>query len=222
MSEQTTQGNQNRKTENEIRIALTDGENVHENVRNITLMALSAGQLDGKKMREVVQAVVQGASVAAKEKDGKVKYSLREAMAGVDEALAKTAEASKLSIEEAAGRIKEFGSHDCKRALDELLVLEDMVLDVVTGLAKTSDGAARDVLGDLARHGRTRGTAAGKAAQKVFETLTRQLEQDVRRGVTSGADTALKVGEQLSQATAGFFEGTVEALNKTGSKRKEQ
>jgi hypothetical protein len=31
--------------------------------------------------------------------------------------------------------------HDFKRALDDLLALEDMFLDTVTGIAKTSDGA---------------------------------------------------------------------------------
>jgi len=222
MSEQTTQKNQNRKAEDEARAAVVDGENIHETVRDITLEALSAGHLDVQKMREVVQAVLQGASLGAKEKGAQSEQALREAMAGVDEALAKSAEASRLAIEEAAGHIKEFGSQDLKRGLDDLRALEDMFLDTVQNIARASDGAVRDVLGDLAQHARNTGTAVGAAAKTAVETLTRQLEKNVRENVSAGADTARKVGGLLSLAAAGFLEGIAETLKKIGSNKKEQ
>lgn len=221
MSEQTTQENKNRKTEAETRTAVKNGENVQETVRNITLKAMSTGHLDLQKMREVVQAVLQGASIGAKEKGKKTEQSLQEAMAGVDEALAKSAEASKLAIEEAASHIREFGAHDFKRAMDDLNVLEDMLLDTVKNIAKTSDGVARDVFGDLAQHGRNTGTTTGKTVKKVVETLTRQLEQNMKESVNTGADKALKLGEHLAQATAGFLQGIAETLMKTGNNKKE-
>jgi len=222
MNDQTTQKNQNRKAEDEARTAVAEGENIHEAVRDITLEALSAGHLDVQKMREVVQAVLQGASLGAKEKGAQAEQALREAMAGMDDALAKSAEASKLAIEEAAGHIKEFGSQDLKRGLDDLRSMEDMFLDTVQNIARASDGAVREGLGNLAQHARNTGTEVGAAAKAAVEKLTGQLEKNVRESVSTGADTALKVGAQMSQAAAGFLEGIAETLKKTGSNKKEQ
>ena len=222
MNDQTTQKNQNRKAEDGARTAVAEGENIHEAVRDITLEALSAGHLDVQKMREVVQAVLQGASLGAKEKGAQAEQALREAMAGMDDALAKSAEASKLAIEEAVGHVKELGSQDLKRGLDDLRSLEDMFLDTVQNIARASDGAVREGLGNLAQHARNTGTEVGAAAKTAVEKLTGQLEKNVRESVSTGADTALKVGAQMSQAAAGFLEGIAETLKKTGSNKKEQ
>ncbi len=45
-----------------------------------------------------------------------------------------------LAIEEAAGRIKEFGSEDLKQELDGLRALEGMFLETVKNIARASDG----------------------------------------------------------------------------------
>lgn len=223
MNDQTKQEDLNRKAETATRAAVEEGEHILETVRDITLKALlSDGHFEAQKMREVVQAVLQGASAGTKEKGTQARQSLREAMAGVDEALEKSAEASKLAIEEAAGRIKDFGSQDLKQALDDLLILEDMFLDTVKSVAKASDDTARASLNDLAQHARNSGTMVGRAATKAAETLSRQLEKSVRDRVTTGTDTALKVGAQLSQAAAGFLEGIAETLQKAGSNKKKQ
>lgn len=221
MSELTTQENQNRKAEDQARAAVEEGNNIHETVRDITLEALSAGQLEMQKMRKVVQAVLRGSSLGAQEKGSKTEQALQEAMAGVDEALAKSAEASKLAIEEAAGHIKEFGSQDLKRGLDDLGALEDMFLDTVKNIAQTSDSTVKDVLGDLAQHASNTGTSVGAAAKAAAETLTGQLEKNVREGVTSSVDKARQIGTMISLAAAGFLEGIVETLKKTGNNKKE-
>jgi hypothetical protein len=222
MSEQTKPESQNRKAEAEARAAVEDGKNIHEAVRSITLEALSAGHLSMQKMREVVQAVLQGSSIGAKEKGARAEQALREAMAGVDDALAKSAEASRLAIEEAAGHIKEFGSQDLKRGLDDLGALEDMFLDTVKNIARASDGAVKDLLGDLAQHARNTGTSVGAAAKAAAETLTGRLEKNVSGGVISGVDTARQVGAKISLAAAGFLEGIAETLKKAGSNKTEQ
>ena len=222
MNEQTKQENLNHNAEKTARAAVEDGKNINETVRDITLEALSDGHLDGQKIREVVQAVLQGASLGAQEKGNRAEQALREAMAGVDEALAKSAEASKLAIEEAAGRIKEFGSQDLKHGLNDLRALEGMFLDTVKNIAQASDGTARELLNDMEQHARNTGTAVGTVVKTAVEQLSGKLEKDVRESVTADTDTALKVGKQLSQAAAGFLEGIAETLKKTGSTEKEK
>jgi hypothetical protein len=223
MSDQTTQENQNRKAEDETRAAVEGGENIHETVRGITLEALSAGHLDMQKMQDVVHSVLRGASLGVQEMDAsRAAQALREAMAGVDEALAKSAEASRLAIEEAAGHIKEFGSQDLKRGLDDLSVLENMFLDTVKNIARDSDDTVKDVLGDLAQHARITGTSVGAAAKAAAETLIGRLEKIAREDVSSGVDTARQVGTTISLVAAGFLDGIAETLKKTGSNKKGQ
>jgi hypothetical protein len=165
--------------------------------------------------------VLRGSILGAKEKGGRAEKALREAMTGVDEALAKSAEASRLAIEEAAGHIKEFGSQDLKRGLDDLGALEEMFLDTVKNIARASDGAVKDVLADLAQHARNSGTSVGAAAKAAAETLTERLEKNVREGVSSGVDTARQIGTKISRAAAGFLEGIAETLKKTGNNKEE-
>lgn len=220
MNGQTNQESTNHKTEEAARTAVENEDNIREAVRNITLKALSEGQLDMRKMREVVQAVLRGASIGIVMRGTKTKQSLQEAMTGVDEALATSAEASKLAVQEAAGHIKNFGAQNLKQALDDLLALEDMFLDTVISIAKTSNAAVKDSLNDLVQHARHSGTMVGKAAAKAAGTLSSQLGQNMREGVSTSAEALLKVGAQMSQAAAGFLDGIAETLNKAGSNKK--
>ncbi|HFQ80582.1 MAG TPA: hypothetical protein ENK33_04315 [Desulfobacterales bacterium] len=222
MNEQTNQENVNQKTEEAARAAVEDGDDIREAVRNITLKALSEGQLDLRRMREVVQAVLRGASVGIIMKGTETKQALKEAMAGVDEALAASAEASKLAIQEAAGSIKNFSTQNLKQAIEDLRALEDMFLDTVISIAKTSNITVKDSLNSLAQHARTSGTLVGKAAAKAAGALSSQLGQNMREGVSASAESLLKAGAQISQAAAGFLDGLAEALNKTGNNKQEK
>ncbi len=222
MSEQTTQKDKNKKTEDEARVAVEDGDNIHEAVRDITLEALSAGRLDMQRIGEIVQSVLRGASLGAEKQIGRVEQALREAMAGVDEALAKSAEASGLAIEEAAGNIKEFGSQDLKQGLEDLGALEGMFLDTVKNIARASEGMVKEVLGNLAQHAQNTGTAVGMAAKTAAETLAGKLVAGASEGMKSGVDTAIKVGAHISLAAAGFLEGIAETLKKSASTTKKE
>ena len=195
-----------------VRSVIERGESIREDVRNITLNALSKGKLDVKKINQVVRAVMEGASMGAEPKGTQVKDTLSESMAGMDQALVKSAEASSLAVEEAASRLKDFGKQDLKRALDDLLTLEDMFLDTIKKVAKESNEVVGGTLNDLVQHARNSGTAAGKSSSEIVETLNRELGQTLRETVTTGTDAALKVGAHLSQAAAGILGGIAETL----------
>jgi len=223
MNDQPEQEKISRKAEAAARAAVERGVNIHDEVRDITLKALSDRHLDVQKMREVVQAVLQGASMSAQVKEGtQSRQVLLDVMAGVDEALAKSAEATKLAIEEAAGHLKDFGSQDFKRALDDLLTLEDIFLDTVNNFAKASGDTVGNVLIDLVQHASNSGTMVGKVSTAIIKKLNRQLEHTLHETVTTGSDAAQRIGVQLSQAAAGFLEGIAETLKaETQSNKKE-
>lgn len=212
MAEHDEQQEISRETETATRTAVARGENIQDEVRDITLKALSEGRLDAQRIQQVVKAVIQGATEGAEGKGTQSRQALLDVMAGVDEALAKSTEASKLAIEEAAGHLKDFGTQDLKRALDDLLILEDLFIDTVEDVAKTSKKTVKETLNDLAQHARNSGTTVGRLATDTAETLTRGLQKTLRDTVTTGSDSTMKRAAQLSLAAAGFLEGIAQAL----------
>lgn len=192
--------------------AAEQSDSIRDEVRNITLKALSQGQLDVEKIKQVTREVMEGATLGAEARGVQIKEGLSEAVAGLDEALATSVEASKLALEEVAGEVEQFGKQDLKRALDELLLLEDMFLETIKSVATASDDLVRQTLNDLVQHARNSGTGVGRRSADVVERVNRSIGVTLREGVAVGSNAALNVGSRLSLAAAGFLEGLAETL----------
>jgi len=201
------------------RKAVERGESIREDVHNITLKALSEGRLDIKKMNQVIRAVMEGASIGAEAKGTHVKDALLDAMAGMDEALAKSAEASKLAIEETAGRVKDFSSHDLKRAMDDLLALEKLFFETVQDVAKGSNEMIRGTLNDLIKHAQQSGSSVGKTSSDAVTSLSQKLGNTLKDTASASAHASLEIGAHIANAAAGILEGIADTL-KSGSKGK--
>lgn len=192
--------------------AVEQGEDIKASVREITMQALSKGRLDAEKIRGVVGSVVSGIAAGAKKEGANVSRSVRDALSGVDDALAKSALASRLAIEEVAGHAEEFGHSEFKRALDDLKTLEELFLQTIKEAASSSETRVRETLNDFLQHAKVSGTAVGKAAAENAETLSRTLGNTLLETATGGAEAALRVGSQLSQAAAGFLDGLASSV----------
>lgn len=214
MSKRSSQSEHSNDTEQEARIAVEAGENVRDAVRKVTLKALSAGDLDMRRIRRVVGLVLHGASRGAQKHDENSGRILRETLEGVDDALAKSAMATKLAIEEAAGRVKDFGFRDLGQSLDDLRALESLFLETAAGIAQTSHGTTKDILGNLTHHARNIGTSTGVASRTALQALTRKLGDDVRDRVGLGVDAARALRKSIAQAAAGFLEGLADTVAK--------
>ena len=192
--------------------AVERGDAIREDTRDIILTALSQRHLDNKKIRQVVRAVIEGASIGSASKGTQTKDALLDAMTGVDEALAKSTEASKLAVEEAAGNIKDFGKQDLKRALDDLQALEDMFLDTVSEVSKGANELIRGALSDMVEHARNSGTAVGKTAAQTSEALNQQLGKTLHEAASASAHAAMDVAGHIAQAAAGALDGIAQTL----------
>lgn len=192
--------------------AVERGDAIREDTRDIILTALSQRHLDNKKIRQVVHAVIEGASIGSASKGTQTKDALLDAMTGVDEALAKSTEASKLAVEEAAGNIKDFGKQDLKRALDDLQALEGMFLDTVSEVSKGADELIRGALSDMVEHARNSGTAVGKTAAQTSEALNQQLGKTLHEAASASAHAAMDVAGHIAQAAAGALDGIAQTL----------
>jgi len=200
--------------------AIEKGDNIRNDVRDLTLKALSERHLDVKKTKEVIHSVIDGASIGAAAKGDQVKDKLKDTMAGIDDALAKSAEASKLAIEEAAGHVKDFSRHDLKRALDDLLTLEELFFSTAHDVAKGASETIKETLSDLINHSKNTGTNVGETAVEAVKILNQKLENTLKDTVSSGAHATLEVGAHIAIAASGILEGIAKSLlseNKTKS-----
>jgi len=194
------------------RTAVERGEDIRLDVRDITLKALSEGHLDIKKIRQVIRAVLEGASIGAEGKGELVKDALTDTMAGMDEALAKSAEASKLAIEETAGRVKDFSSHDLKQAADDLLTLEKLFFETVHDITKGTNEMVKVALSDLVKHAQLSGTSVGKTSSDAVTSLNQKLGITLKDTVSASANTTLEIGAHIANAAAGMLEGIADKL----------
>ncbi len=194
--------------------AVEQGEDLREQVYGLTLETLREGRLDKERVRAVVRAVTEGVSEAAERTGRPVNEALREAVAGMDAALVKAAEAVKLALEEAASHLEEFSQQDLRRALDELDSVENVMLDTLSEVGTKAGATVRTVIEDLVRHARHSGTAVGQYVAGVREAIGNGLRQALHEGV----DAARVAARSLAALAAGFFAGIADGLAKGPAK----
>jgi len=204
------------------RTAIERGDDIRNDVRSVTLQALSDGHLDTKKINKVIHAVMEGVSIGAEDKGEQTKDALSDAMSGMDEALAKSAEASKLAIEEAAGHIKDFSRQDLKLAFDDLLALEEMFFDTVHDVAKGTSEEVKETLSDLVKHAKQNGTNVGKATSEATTTLTEKLSKTIVNTASVSIKSTGDVLAHIANASAGILEGIADTLQKENKNKSDK
>lgn len=203
--------------QDEIKGAVETGRDVQDTVKRITLKALTEGVLDTESVQQVARAVVKGAGLGAVSHGGaEVKGILVKAISGLDEALSKAAEASKLALEEAAGRGEEFTSHDLKRALDDMQGLEDLFLEALRDAAKGGKDQVSTTLTDLVDHAQHSGTAVGKQLKESMTVLVEQITGAGKAELEAGTGAVKTTGSLLARLASGILEGIADSLHPSG------
>jgi len=221
----TQQTPENDDIESTARHAAEDGENVREQVRKVTLDALTQGTLDAERIKEVVHSVIAGVSQGVSAAGGSgsdaedsAKKTLEEALKGVDEALKKSAEAVELSLQEAAGKADDFAHSELKKAIEEMKALEEMFLDTIRKVAQGADDLVRNVLQDLIAHARRTGTDVGRAAKQTTNTLQTRLPQAAQQSAKAAVTAGENMGRQLAQVASGILSGLASGIDRAISK----
>jgi len=214
--------------ESEVRAAVEQGHDVQETVRQLTLRKISARSLDIESLRQITLAVVRGARAGAQKELSQsaaqasiAKAQLKQAITGLDVALAQFAEATKLALQEAAGRAQRYSSEDLSRTRADLETLETIFLETLQASASSSKDAAGDILHDLAAHSRTHGSAVGAQLQETLSVITHQLATTGRSQVAAGLHLAKATSDLVRQIAAGVLTGLADHVTPGSSKEKE-
>lgn len=185
--------------EEAARRVVESGQDVKNAIRGLAVDALGRGRLTAERTGPVIRALAQGAARGAAAETAEMKAALAAAMAGLEEALGMTATATRLAIEEAAGNLKDFASSDLRRALNDLLTLEQLFFESMTEVGRGARGAGAAMWGDLVTHARRTGTAFGDRAREAAELLGGRLSNQAARGVRVGKEAAISMSARLAR-----------------------
>ncbi|MGZ8231178.1 MAG: DUF6781 family protein [Burkholderiales bacterium] len=200
----------------QVQKAIAEGRRVQEAVHDIALKALARHELDFEAMRKVTREAVDAVREAAGHQDIAVKDAAKQAIGGIDHALAHAAEALKLSIQEASSRTEKFSREDLAKARADLAELERMFVETLGEAARAARGTAKATLEDLARHAETSGTAVGRQLRESA-ALSGQFAEAARKQFESGIKAVAASSALIARAAAGVLAGIADTLE---SKRK--
>ena len=222
---QNETSNDTTKLEAEVSDVVEQGHDVQERVRQLTLRIISARSLDIKSVRKTANAVLRGARAGVLKE---LRHSsaqthiardhLKQAVTGLDVALAQFAEAAKLTVEEAAGKAQKYSSEDLKRARADLENLDKMFLETLQSSASAAKDAAGEILHDLAAHARTHGSAVGAQLKETLPVFMRHIGAAGRAEVGAGLLLATNTADLVRQIAAGMLTGIAERVQPGHSK----
>jgi hypothetical protein len=166
----------------EVRSAVEQGHDVQEMVRQLTLRKINTRSIDIESLRQIASAVLRGARAGAQEELQKsaaqieiTRTGIKQAVAGLDAALMQIAEASKLSLEEAACRARTFSSEDLAYARTDLERLNAMLMETLQSSASDTKDVAGETLYDLAAHARIHSSTVGSPLKEILAAIFYQL-----------------------------------------------
>lgn len=188
------------------------GINIRGKVHDLTLAALRDRKFDRNAMRDVFRAVTAGVATGAEKSPAGMRDAFADGLKGMDEALAKSAEAGAAALKQLASTGRNFSDTELKSALESLKKLEDDFVSTVAHVADAAAGtvqpALRDALGNLTHTG----TATGKQLALGLNEFAHQFAVfSIDTGI-AGLEAASEFGARFASLASGILSGVADAL----------
>jgi ElaB/YqjD/DUF883 family membrane-anchored ribosome-binding protein len=199
--------------------AVKQGENLRTAVRELTLQALTSRELTLSQIKHVVSNVTEGINLGAAEKKIDPQKVVSEALAGMDDAVLKAAEASRVALEH-FGAGKDFEQSQLKQALTDLEKMED---EFLTSIKQASNGATEQLRNQWARvlkDAKMSGTGTGEQVTETMEAFGKRMQQSMRESRTAGFKMAHLMSQNFATLASGVLIGLSEALQQKGAGKK--
>ena len=188
---------------------------LRETVRDLTLKALQARELNLKQINGVVGSIAQGINAGTTANSEDTKNVLSDAFAGMDDALLKVVEANKIALQKLTEGGESFQDSSVRKALKDLEKIEDQFLSAIQ---KASNDASEKVkqnwktILDKMPHG---GTVTGAMVDETLSAQSRQMREAVR----ASRETSLKTVHALTQNYATLVSGVLMGLSEAFGKK---
>lgn len=200
----------------EIRKAVSEsvraGIDIRARIHDVTLLALRSRRFDRHGMREVVQAVTSGMALGAEDSRAELRQSLAEAFRGMDEAITRSADASRVALRQLVVTGRELSDNDVKQALAQMKRLEDDFLSTAARVAEATSEKVRPELRQLLYTARKNGTDTGRVAASAMTELAQRFSSASLDLALAGVEVAAEVGSRFAMLASGILGGIADAL----------
>jgi len=201
-------------------VSALDEQAIRERVRDLTAQMLSTGRLDGEGIKEVVRAMGIGSAPAPAIDDEQARAAFASAVAVLDEALQRSAQAVHESLAVLAARGKDFSDNDLKNAFASLQQLQHDYVAAANRIADATSGNIRRELVDLALHAQRVGAEAGVRVAQLMSEFANRIGGTTRGRTASGLQAARDYGANMTLATSGLLAGFADALRQQAEANK--
>lgn len=206
--------------ENAGTAAPEDDQAIRERVREMTTQALKQGRVDPEGMREVVRAMSSGTVFDTSPQGEDARQAFAEAIKGLDQALAQSAQAAHSALEQLAARGKDYTDNDLKEALASLRKMQEDYVATANRVAQAATGNLRRELLELALHTQRVGADASVRMATVMNELALRMGSSYRAGASSGLEAARTYSTRMALVASGVLAGVADALRDQASGKK--
>lgn len=197
--------------------AVAQGESLRSTVRDLTLRALQSRELSLSQIKSVIAAVTQGVNLGAAQGRVDADQVFSQALAGMDDALLKVVEASRVALHQITGE-REFRDSKLKKALDDLERLEDEFLATVKKAAAGAGAPFKSQWGGVLEEQMNAGTATGAQVMAMMEQYGSQVQMAARAQRDAGIRAAHALAQNFATLASGVLIGLTEAMQQATPK----
>lgn len=213
MAEHTWEGLSEERLKSAAEAFVRQGVDIRTRVHDLTLAALESRRFDRDAMRDVFRGVTAGVAAGA-EGAPDMRQAIADGLKGMDQALARSAEAGATALKQLASTGKNFSDSDLKAALASLKRLEDDFVSTVSSVADAATGTVqpelRGALGNLTHTG----TETGKQLALAMNELAHRFAVFSIDAGIAGLEVAGEFGKRFADLASGLLSGVADALQK--------
>jgi hypothetical protein len=195
--------------------AVAQGEGLRSTVRDLTLKALQTRELSLDQIRSVIGSVTKGVNMGAIAGGLDTDEVFAQSLAGMDDALLKVVEASRVALHQVTGE-KEYGDSHLKKALDDLERLEEEFLGTVRQAASGANAPFKSQWTDALQQSMAAGTATGAQVMSLVEQYGAQVRSAARAQRDAGFRAAHALAQNFATLASGVLIGMAEAMQQGG------
>ncbi len=190
----------------------SDQLDMGEEVRRLTVQALTHGQFDMERLKLIASRLSETTGASVRMGGKEIKDKIRPAISTLDEALSKSAETSKLAIEEALSHISEFSKRELPKTAGDFEALSKLFLDAAAQAASGANALAKSVLSDLAGHAKQASSSIGGQAGDTITPAKDSLAHLGSESVRVASQISQNAVSQFAQVASGILAGLADTL----------
>lgn len=202
--------------------SVKQGENLRVTVRDLTLKALATRELTLDQVRQVVTSITEGVNAGAAKAKVDATKPLADALRGMDDALLKAVEASRITLELFTDYGVGVKDSLVMVALDELERLEDEFLRSVKESADHASSGIRAKWTPVLDKMKPGATETGARVQSAIEEFSAHAKAALRQQRRATLKATAMMTQSFGTLASGVLVGLSEGMKRTPVAKKKK